>query len=576
MTHDSTDKTALANSPSCTFYVTAPVGLQGYLAKELEALGAARVQQAGAGVRADGPLRLGYLACLWCRTANRVLLPLADVQTPSDTALYEAVGDIDWSLHLGEKDTLAVDAFLSQSNITHSHYAALKVKDAIVDQFRHRVGQRPSVDRERPSIRVNVYIHKNRARIALDLSGQSLHRRGYRQAAGPAPLKENLAAALLMAMDWPGRVERGEGLVDPMCGSGTLLLEAAMMAANQAPGLGRDYFGFLGWRQHDASLWASIVAEAKAAKIAVTVALVGHDRSPEAIRQANQNARIAGLADCVDFSKQALGDDAGASQAKPCDRGLVISNPPYGARLELPRHFYQDLGLALSRDYAGWDCALFVANTTPVEKTGLPLKSTLAVRNGAIDCALYSGHIPATSHRARTKRETQRTPARVAESRQVAIGIQPAVPAGATAASRASTTAQSSAQVDTSSLVNRLAKNRRSLKSWLKRDAVHAFRLYDADIPEFAFAIDVYEADQRHLVVQEYQPPATVNRAMAEARRQAVYAALPGALDSDVNHMHIIGTRLRSILRTTSILACSLIIVNCVGILQRMHMASDF
>jgi len=176
--------------------------------------------------------------------------------TPEE--LYDLVKQVDWSEHMALQGTLAVDFFTANSTITHSQYGALKVKDAVVDQFRERTGDRPNVARDTPDLRINVYLFRNKARIAIDLSGSSLHRRGYREQAGPAPVKENLAASLLLACDWPAKARRGEPFVDPLCGSGTLVIEAAMMACNIAPGLIRDYYGFTGWLGHDEAQWNKI------------------------------------------------------------------------------------------------------------------------------------------------------------------------------------------------------------------------------------------------------------------------------------------------------------------------------
>ena len=241
--------------PTHILYATCAPGLPPLLEQELRSVGASQVSAAGAGVRFEGTLETAYSACLWSRLANRILLPLHSGPAKSPEELYELVQQLDWSKHMALEGTLAVDFFTSHSEITHSQYGALKVKDAIVDQFREKTGSRPNVDRDTPSIRVNVYLYRNKARIAVDLSGSSLHRRGYRHQQGMAPLKENLAAALLIHSQWPEQAVAGECFVDPMCGTGTLLIEAAMIASNKAPGIDRDYFGFLGWAGHNDVLW---------------------------------------------------------------------------------------------------------------------------------------------------------------------------------------------------------------------------------------------------------------------------------------------------------------------------------
>jgi 23S rRNA (guanine2445-N2)-methyltransferase / 23S rRNA (guanine2069-N7)-methyltransferase len=231
-----------------TFFATCPKGIESLLADELRALGGEPVRETRAGVRFEGELRVAYRACLWSRLASRVLLPLAEFSAPSAEALYEGVRSIAWAAHIAPTGSLAVDSSVSQSAINHSHFAALKVKDAIVDQLRDAAGQRPSIDTDRPDVRVNLYLHRDAATVSLDLSGESLHRRGYRAESVAAPMKENLAAAVLIRAGWPAAARSGMPLVDLLCGSGTLPIEAAMMAGDVAPGLLRDYYGFLHWQ----------------------------------------------------------------------------------------------------------------------------------------------------------------------------------------------------------------------------------------------------------------------------------------------------------------------------------------
>ena len=226
------------------FFATVPRGMEPLLADELRALGAHAVNMGRAGVAFRGELATGYRACLWSRTASRILLPLTRFPAPTPEALYDGIRAIPWEEHLAPEGTLTVDFTLAQSQITHSHFAALKVKDAVVDRFRDLFGVRPSVDRERPDLRLNVYLYRDSARVSLDLSGESLHRRGYRDEGAAAPLKENLAAAILLFAGWPELASAGAPFVDPLCGSGTLPIEAALIAGDIAPGLLRHAFRF--------------------------------------------------------------------------------------------------------------------------------------------------------------------------------------------------------------------------------------------------------------------------------------------------------------------------------------------
>ncbi|WP_347261237.1 THUMP domain-containing protein, partial [Rudaea sp.] len=253
-----------ANGDTRKFFVTCPKGLEYLLVDELKALGAGEVREALAGVHFSGGLDAGYRACLWSRLASRVLMPIAEFAVADGDALYRGALEVDWSAHFGAGATFAVDAVGSTPGITHTQFAALRVKDAIVDQFREREGERPSVDTERPSVRINLVLRKGQAILGIDLAGTPLHQRGYRFGKGLAPLKENLAAGMLLRAGWPAVYAAGGGLVDPMCGSGTLLIEAALIAADIAPGLRRDYFGFLGWRGHDAALWQALREAAQA------------------------------------------------------------------------------------------------------------------------------------------------------------------------------------------------------------------------------------------------------------------------------------------------------------------------
>jgi len=537
-------------------YATCAAGLQNILAEELVRLGGQSVSTAGAGVRFSGGLAAAYQACLWSRVANRILLPIHSGPASSPEALYDLVQQIDWSEHMSLQGTLAVDFFTANSNITHSQYGALKVKDAVVDQFRERTGERPNVARDTPDLRINVYLFRDKARIAIDLSGSSLHRRGYREQAGPAPVKENLAAALLLACDWPTRAQRGEPFVDPLCGSGTLVIEAAMMACNIAPGLHREYFGFTGWLGHDEQLWKKTISDARSAVQPVGCDIRGADKDKRAIDLAIDNASIAGVENSVSFAQ---GDVLTETFKVNVANGLVLTNPPYGERLEIDSSFYHNLGSALSATYDGWDVGLFTADSAPVRQTRLPLKSELSTRNGPIDCALYQGKIPKASASGDASvwsatRGGSDSSASVTQSDAFALDAHKPAPASQFEASGSNAgvdhkAALKASGVDTQAFANRLKKNLKHLKSWCKRERIAAWRVYDADLPEFAVAIDIYDCDEpveseaqvakRHVVVQEYQAPATVNSAMASARLSALLQVIPESLQVDPDRVHL-------------------------------------
>ena len=511
------------------FYATCGTGLERLLADELKALGVSGVQSAGAGVRFSGALLDGYKVCLWSGLANRVLLPIHQGPAASPEALYSLVQEINWAEHLDIDGSLAVDFFTANSVITHSQYGALKVKDAVVDQFRLNVGRRPDVERDTPDVRINVYLFRDKARIAIDLSGSSLHRRGYRTSGGLAPLKENLAAAILRACDWQDKLKSGASLYDPLCGSGTLLIEAALVATNQAPGLLRTYFGFTGWKHHDEAGWQTLLTEARNVVRQSPVTIAGADADPEAIDACRQNIAAAGLQDTIQITCQSF------ANAPPADminerNGLLVTNPPYGERLATDGHFYTDMGRQFSRHFAGWSCAFFTASAAPFARARLPLSTLLKARNGGIDCVLMLGQVPATGRSASPENiitddsSTQHPQASLYRSEK-----EPSEPHDE----------HDALQVDATPFVNRLKKNLKGLKGWLKQNQVHAYRLYDSDLPEFAVAIDVFHAQSTHCVVQEYQAPASVNMAVAEARLTAAVGAIPEALGIEASNVHL-------------------------------------
>ena len=293
-------------------FATTPKAMEGILASEIEALSGKNVQQKMAGVAFQGDLAMAYKVCLWSRTASRILLLLGSFTVQSQQDLYDGVQGIDWSEHLNPDDSLAV-SFSSKNNpaINNTHFGALKVKDAIVDQMRAKFGIRPDIDTQRPSIRVNVYLHNDTAQLSLDLSGESSHKRGYRDISIAAPIKENLAAAILLRAGWPEIAAQGGSLLDPMCGSGTLLVEGALIAADIAPGLQRDYFGFLGWKQHNPTLWQSILDEAKQRReIGLTKlpVIIGFDQDRRTVSAALQHVESAGLSGKIHIEKRDIAD----------------------------------------------------------------------------------------------------------------------------------------------------------------------------------------------------------------------------------------------------------------------------
>ena len=471
------------------FFATCPKGLEYLLRDELIALGAAEVHEALAGVRFSGSLEMAYRACLWSRLASRILLPLAEFDAATDDALYAGVQRIDWSQQLAPHATLAVDANTAQSKLTHSQYLAQRVKDAVVDQFRQHGQARPDVDTEEPDVRINLRLRRDRATVSIDLAGAPLHRRGWRETQGDAPLKENLAAAMLLRAGWPAIYAQGGALLDPMCGSGTLLIEGALMAADVAPGLRRDYYGFLGWKQHDLALWRGLLDEANARAHAGLSGLrscfFGSDTDPRMVQMAKRNAQEAGVAGFFSLDRhdvQHVRPPSGFAQ------GLVITNPPYGERLgereNLPQ-LYRSLGETLRDHFTGWRAAVLAGDAELGRATTLRAEKKYTLYNGALETVLLIFELHPRAEQPREK---------------------PPLSSGA------------------QMLKNRLEKNLKHLRKRLDREGVHAWRAYDQDLPEYAAAIDVYvdTGGVTYLHVQEYRAPADVPVELARTRLREI------------------------------------------------------
>jgi 23S rRNA (guanine2445-N2)-methyltransferase / 23S rRNA (guanine2069-N7)-methyltransferase len=521
---------------TCRFLASAPRGLADLLAKELVGFGAGEVRERPTGVSFSGALEVAYRACLGSRIANRVFLEVAQFEAGTTDEFYAWAKRVDWAAHIGPGVTIACDFSGKHPALTHTHFGALKLKDAIVDSLRDGAGYRPDVSVEQPGVRVHAHANRSRISLSIDLSGESLHRRGYRGAGGEAPLKENVAAGVLMRAGWPEMVgERGGGapleFLDPMCGSGTFVIEAAMMAAGIAPGLGRDYFGFLGWRQHDASLWARLRAEAAAnvrSAENTPVVIRGHDRDVTAIRAARANAERAQVDSLVRFAVQPLAEarplrERSADAAPPA--GLICVNPPYGVRLEdlqKARVIHRELGEVLRERFEGWQAAVLTGSPDLGLELGLRAHRVHTVWNGAIECRLL-----------RIKVEPKAARTLIADRGAARIDLSLRESNGARM------------------FANRLGKNLKQLKGWLKQSGVTCYRLYDADMPEYAFAIDSYSVigeevaragagrevrqvvtpdgspGERWLHVQEYAAPASIDEEAVRRRRAEAFSVLP-------------------------------------------------
>lgn len=364
-------------------FATCAKGVEEVLLKEIERLGIQGVRLEKGGVRFSGTVAEIYRANLWLRTASRILVPLASFPCDSPEALYEGVRAISWEKHLTPDLTLAVDSTLRDSKLTHSGFVALKTKDAIVDDIRDRTGRRPNVDPKDPDVRINVHLVKNHCTVSLDASGAPLDRRGYRLDRTEAPLRETLAAAVVELTGWDGTVP----LVDPMCGSGTIVIEAAMKAANIAPGLSREEFGFQRWPGFDRPLWNRLVTEARRQVRDTLPALIrGSDLSFKAVEIARKNAERAGISHLVSFNKYDV-----RNLPLPDPPGVLICNPPYGERLdeeEALKPFYKELGDVLKQHCRGYTAWLLVGSKELAKHVGLKASRRIPLFNGPIECRL--------------------------------------------------------------------------------------------------------------------------------------------------------------------------------------------
>lgn len=357
-------------------------GFEDMLMEELAAIGAKNLKKGVRVVHFEGNLETMYKANLYSRLALRILKPIKTFPAANEQQLYDEVKKIDWSQYLTSKGTLAVDAVTSYSNLTHTLYISLKTKDAIVDQFRDKTGERPNVDLRFPTVRVNVHIHQDMASISLDSSGDSLHKRAYRSEQGEAPMNETLAAGMIMLTKW----DRKSNFTDIMCGSGTLVVEAAMMARNIAPGIFRREFGFERWNDYDAELWKRLHDEAKAAEIPrLDFTITGIDKSHMIIKSAKENARGAGVMNDIDFHPMPFEDYTPKESEQ-----TIVTNPPYGGRITDDDLFnlYKTIGDQFKAKYSGSTAWVLTANRDAAKHVGLRATAKIPLYNGALECRL--------------------------------------------------------------------------------------------------------------------------------------------------------------------------------------------
>ena len=480
------------------FFVTCPKGIEDLLFSELESFGAESLKQTVGGIACTGELSLVYQIVLHSRLANRLLIPLAKAEISQADDLYHAANAIPWRDHFKASHSFAVDFTGTNRSINNTQFGALRVKDAIVDYWRDAGFERPNVDKSNPDYRLNVRLHRGEATISLDFVGGSLHQRGYRQEQGVAPLKENLAAALLLRMDWPRIAKEGGSLIDPMCGSGTFLTEGALMAADIPPGVFREDWPFENWQGHDATQWQLLHQKAQA-QLQVGLEkelppILGFDKHPPVLRSANNNIVRAQLRNHVKVAHNSL---AQLRCEEHWPQGIIITNPPYGERLgevEALKGTYLQMAKITKAFFTGWTLGVFTGNPELSQHMRMRSSKRNKFYNGAIPCELQQFKLLAADDA--TLREGEATHERPKIYRMT-----------------------DGAQM----VANRLRKNRKALKPWLKQANTDCYRLYDADMPEYAAAVDWY-AGAIHL--QEYAAPKTVDANAAKVRFNEIVAAV--------------------------------------------------
>ncbi len=458
-------------------------GIEVLLADEIKNLGAEEVIQKPEGVHFKASLETAYHICLWTRFATRILLRLSDeAEVKNKEDLYQAASALDWSAIFPSKSTFAIDFVGKSEAIRNTQFGAVTIKDAIVDHFREQDLSRPDVDKETPDIRIQARLLKQKVSLYLDFSGRSLFQRGYRQHSGAAPLKEHLAAAIIQRSGW--LKDTSKPLIDPMCGSGTLLIEAVSMAANIAPALERYNWGFLAWHDHNEALWQQVLEKAKQVSAQglaeLSCKVIGYDIDPRVLKTAEQNVRMANFQQFIQFKCRDINKLTNTFE----QAGYIVFNPPYGERIgELPElvENFVLLGQTLKTHFIGWQVAIFTANTELLSLLKLASYKRYKFKNGPLDCQLALYQI--------TEKQAQSS-----DENSEFAGQQ-------------------------SDFANRLKKNIKNLKGWIKAEQLDCYRLYDADIPEFNVAIDIYND---YMVIQEYAAPANIELEKTVKRLQEV------------------------------------------------------
>lgn len=478
-------------------FATCARGFEELLKQELIQLGAINCQVAQGGVHYDAESLTMYKTLLWSRLASRILLPLTEGKIYSDLDLYSLVVNFNWQEVFDPRCTFFVDFNGTNQEIRHTQFGAMRVKDGIVDHFERSGLPRPNVDKEMADIRLHAYLNKENLILSLDLSGEALHLRGYRSGTGAAPLRETLAASIIVRSGW----DKTTSIVDPMCGSGTLLIEAAQMAADIAPNLNREHWGFDYWKGHEVETWLSIKNEAKKVKNLRLSgqSFLGFDLDHKVLAKAKQNAELAGVAELIQWQSCDIQDLKNPLSKE--EKGTLVCNPPYGERLGTTPALialYSVLGKKLKTEFAGWNASIFSSEPSLLDCLRLRSHRQFKAKNGPLECVQKNY--------------------RISENPQV---------------SEESLTFQANDQV-APDFANRLQKNRKKIEKWAKKEGLEAYRLYDADLPEYNLALDVYGD---YLVIQEYAAPKKVDENKARQRLLDAISATLSVMNVETNKL---------------------------------------
>lgn len=468
-------------------------GLENLLAEELEQLGVDSPKAVQAGVRFTASNDLMYRVCLWSRLASRFVRVLSEFTCDDDLDIYLAVSAVNWEKQFHHSKKIVVDFNGTNNAIRNSQYGAMKVKDAIVDQFTKKNLPRPSISKDQADLRIHVRLHREKALLGIDVVGGSLHARGYRTQSGAAPLRETLAAALILRSGW----DKQQAFVDPMCGSGTLVIEAAMMAASVAPGLKRSAWSFTSLEDYDHEMWSEIHAEASVkAKRGIknlTTHFYGYDNDSRVLATAQSNAQRAGLGDVIQFTLQDAAEMTCPAEEKA---GVIVCNPPYGERLGTEPGLialYTAFGARMKTQFGGWTATIFSSSDELLSCLRMRAEKYHKLSNGALPCHLKTYSI---TDRPRDDLEQEQ-------------------------------------QVIAPDFTNRLKKNMSKLGKWAKKEHIEAYRIYDADLPDYNAAIDVYN---EFIVIQEYAAPKTISIEKSKRRLTDLITATIQVTGVDAAH----------------------------------------